>query len=371
MRSDEHKPRRGAGTRGRTTRTYSAPGRSRSSVSTPDRRIACGGSRRTEMNHDRQERTVRDTRDHQPSGNGDTHERIGANPLAYPTGSRGRIPTGYPSRTASHRLPAQQRSPLARRTRAMRARATRVPDSTSLTTHRCPLGHGRTLRRRPLAVADPGAAPGGIPRRAVRRCTGAELSLAVRQQYPLRKTDGPNIAWRVADSLSLRSFLDLELTESAPDHSTLSWTRRLIDVETHDAVFTWVLERLSEAVWSSGRRSASMRRRWKRTRRCEASSGGTRGNRTRFIRRLAEASGVEKPTRAELARFDRSRKNKKTSNKEWKSPQDPDAKIAKMKDGRTHLAHKAEHGVDMDTAPSSRRRCRMHRTATRRRCRRR
>ena len=58
---------------------------------------------------------------------------------------------------------------------------------------------------------------------------------------------------------------------------------------------------------------------------------------------------METPTRAELARFDRSRKNKKTSNKEWKSPQDPDAKVAKMKDGRTHLAHKAEHGVDMDT----------------------
>ena len=59
--------------------------------------------------------------------------------------------------------------------------------------------------------------------------------------------------------------------------------------------------------------------------------------------------GVETPTRADLARFDRSRKNKKTSNKEWKSPQDPDAKVAKMKDGRTHMAHKAEHGVDMDT----------------------
>ena len=64
---------------------------------------------------------------------------------------------------------------------------------------------------------------------------------------------------------------------------------------------------------------------------------------------MAEASGIETPTRADLARFDRSRKNKKTSNQEWKSPQDPDAKIAKMKDGRTHLAHKAEHGVDMDT----------------------
>ena len=72
-----------------------------------------------------------------------------------------------------------------------------------------------------------------------------------------------------------------------------------------------------------------------------------------FVRSLAEASGVETPTRADLARFDQSRKNKKTSNKEWKSPKDPDAKVAKMKDGRTHLAHKAEHGVDMDTRAST------------------
>ena len=67
------------------------------------------------------------------------------------------------------------------------------------------------------------------------------------------------------------------------------------------------------------------------------------------MRRLAEASGSATPTRAEVARFDRSRKNKKTSNEAWKSPQDPDAKVAKMKDGRTYLAHKAEHGVDLET----------------------
>ena len=67
------------------------------------------------------------------------------------------------------------------------------------------------------------------------------------------------------------------------------------------------------------------------------------------MRRLAEASGIERPTRAELARFDRSRKNKKTSNEAWQSPQDPDAKVAKIKVGRTHLAHKAEHGVDLET----------------------
>ena len=158
------------------------------------------------------------------------------------------------------------------------------------------------------------------------------------------------IAWRVADSLSLRSFLDLELTAAAPDHSTLSRTRRRIDVETHEAVFTWVLERLSAAGLVRGKTvgidattleaNAAMRSIERRD---------TGESHEAFIRRLAEASGVETPTRADLARFDRSRKNKKTSNKEWKSPQDPDAKVAKMKDGRTHLAHKAEHGVDMDT----------------------
>ena len=68
-----------------------------------------------------------------------------------------------------------------------------------------------------------------------------------------------------------------------------------------------------------------------------------------FIRRLAATSAVETPTRAALARFDRSRKDRRTSTKEWKSPQDPDAKVAKMKDGSTHLAHNAEHVVDPET----------------------
>ena len=67
-----------------------------------------------------------------------------------------------------------------------------------------------------------------------------------------------------------------------------------------------------------------------------------------FVKRLAEASGVETPTRADLARFDRKRR-KKTSTKEWKNPHDPDAKITKMKDGRTRLAHKAEEAVDLET----------------------
>ncbi len=158
------------------------------------------------------------------------------------------------------------------------------------------------------------------------------------------------IAWRVADSLSLRSFLDLDVTEAAPDHSTLSRTRRRVDVETHAAVFTWILERLSAAGLVRGKTvgidattleaNAAMRSIERRD---------TGESFEEFIRRLAEASGVETPTRADPARFDRSRKKRKTSNREWKSPQDPDAKIAKLKDGRTHLAHKAEHGVDLET----------------------
>ena len=158
------------------------------------------------------------------------------------------------------------------------------------------------------------------------------------------------IAWRVADSLSLRSFLDLDVTEAAPNHSTLSRTRRLIDVETHGAVFTWVLERLSEAGLVRGKTvgvdattleaNAAMRSIERRD---------TGESYEAFLQRLAEASGLVTPTRAELARFDRSRKDKKTSNKDWRSPQDPDAKVTKMKDGRTHLAHKAEHAVDLET----------------------
>ena len=122
------------------------------------------------------------------------------------------------------------------------------------------------------------------------------------------------------------------------------------DVETHVAVFTWVLERLAGAGLVQGKTvgvdattleaNAAMRSIERRD---------TGESYEAFVRQLAKASGIETPTRAELARFDRSRKDRKTSNKEWQSPQDTDAKIAKMKDGRTHLAHKAEHGIDLET----------------------
>ncbi len=157
------------------------------------------------------------------------------------------------------------------------------------------------------------------------------------------------MAWRAADSLAIRSFLGLELDEAAPDHSTISRTRRLIDVETHERVFTWVLERLAKQGLLVGQTigidattleaNAAMRSIVRRD---------TGASYEEYLKGLAKASGIKTPTREALARLDRRRK-KKASNDDWTSPSDPDAKITKMKDGRTHLAHKAEHAVDVDT----------------------
>lgn len=157
------------------------------------------------------------------------------------------------------------------------------------------------------------------------------------------------IAWRVADSLSLRKFLGYGLDESTPDHSTLSRTRRLYWLSTHRAVFRWVLMRLTEAGLVKGKTiaidattleaNAAMRAIVRRD---------TGEGYDAYLKRLAIAAGIEEPTREQLARFDRKRK-KKGSNADWRHPHDPDARITKMKDGRTHLAHKAEHAVDLDT----------------------
>jgi transposase len=157
------------------------------------------------------------------------------------------------------------------------------------------------------------------------------------------------IAWRAGDSLALRDFLGFGLDEQPPDHSTISRTRRLIDLETHRAAFTWVLQCLSTAVLVRGKTigidattleaNAALRSIVRRD---------TGEGYEEFLTRLAKASGIGTPTRADLARIDRKRK-KKGSNDDWTHPHDPDAKITKMKDGRTHLAHKAEHAIDLET----------------------
>jgi transposase len=157
------------------------------------------------------------------------------------------------------------------------------------------------------------------------------------------------IAWRAADSLAIRSFLGLGLDEAAPDHSTISRTRRLIDVETHREVFTWVQAILARKGLLKGKTvgvdattleaNAAMRSIVRRD---------TGEKYEKFLMRLAKDSGIRTPTRAALARLDRRRRGK-TSNKDWTSPSDPDAKVTKMKDGCTHLAHKAEHAVDLES----------------------
>jgi transposase len=157
------------------------------------------------------------------------------------------------------------------------------------------------------------------------------------------------IAWRTADSLALRSFLGFELDQSTPDHSTISRTRRLIDVETHRNVFLWVLGMLAEEGLLKGNTiavdgttleaNAALRSIVRRD------NGQGYDD---FLKGLAKESGIETPTREQLAKLDRKRK-KKGNNDDWKNPHDPDAQITKMKDGRTHLAHKAEHAVDLET----------------------
>ena len=157
------------------------------------------------------------------------------------------------------------------------------------------------------------------------------------------------IAWRLADSWSLRMFCGYAAIAPTPDHSTISRNRRLIDLETHEEVFTWVLKVVAKADLLNGKTigidattleaNAALRSIVRRD---------TGESYEEFLTRLAKASGIETPTREDLAKIDRNRKNK-GSNDDWEHPHDPDAKITKMKDGRTHLAHKAEHAVDLET----------------------
>lgn len=157
------------------------------------------------------------------------------------------------------------------------------------------------------------------------------------------------IAWRVADSLSLRNFLRYLLDEKTPDHSTVSRTRRLFWLETHKAVFRWVLKILAQEGLIQGQTVAVDATTLEANAAMRAIVRRDNGQKyEEYLKELAAAAGIENPTREQLARFDRKRK-KKASNQEWKHPFDGDARITKMKDGRTHLAHKAEHAVDLSS----------------------
>src|SRR5215469_6012330 len=157
------------------------------------------------------------------------------------------------------------------------------------------------------------------------------------------------IAWRVADSLSLRQFIGYAIDEATPDHVTISRTRRVISGEKHQHIFHWVLEELARTGLIKGKTigvdsttleaNAAMKSIVRRD---------TGESYSEYLKRLAEAEGLNGKDAATLRRMDRRRK-KKTSNEDWESPSDGDAEITKLKDGRTGLAYKAENAVDMET----------------------
>src|SRR5665648_131181 len=158
------------------------------------------------------------------------------------------------------------------------------------------------------------------------------------------------IEWRCADSLSLRDFLRLETSGRVPDHSWLSKTRSRLPHEVHEEVFGWVLALIAARGLVKGDRigvdastmeaNAALRTIVRRD------SGETYRE---MLNRMAKESGIETPSAEDLVRLDRNRKGKTLSNADWVSTTDPEAKIAKMKDGTTHLGYKPEHAVDLDT----------------------
>jgi transposase len=157
------------------------------------------------------------------------------------------------------------------------------------------------------------------------------------------------IAWRCADSKSLGLFLGYAIDQQTPDHSTISRTRRLIDIETHQEVFGYVLKILANHELISGKTMGvdSTTLEANAALRSIVRRDNGQGYQD-FLTELAKQSGIETPTRQDLAKLDRDRKNK-GNNDDWHNPHDPDAKITRMKDGTTHLAHKAEHAVDMES----------------------
>lgn len=158
------------------------------------------------------------------------------------------------------------------------------------------------------------------------------------------------IAWRCSDSRSLAEFLGLALNETTPDHSSLSRVHGRLPLEVHDEVFVFVLKIAAQKKLLKGKTvgvdsttleaNAAMK---------SIERKDTGEDWKEYLTRLAQEGGIDNPTDEELRRFDKNRPDKKVSNEQWQSPTDPDSRIAKMKDGTTHLAYKAEHVVDLDS----------------------
>lgn len=158
------------------------------------------------------------------------------------------------------------------------------------------------------------------------------------------------IAWKCSDSLSVREFLALEPSEGSPDHSSMTHIRRRLPFEVYVQGFEMVLEIARKKGVLRGKSlavdstmleaNAAMRSMVHKV---------SQKSWRQYLMQLAKEAGVENPTDEDLRRMDRKREDKKVSNKDWESPSDPDSRIARMKDGTTHFAYKAEHAVDVDS----------------------
>jgi hypothetical protein len=158
------------------------------------------------------------------------------------------------------------------------------------------------------------------------------------------------IAWRCADSLGLRSFLGVGLTEETPVHASMTIIRQRLPESVFDKVFVFVLNLLEEKGLLRGKTVAIDATTLEANAAMKSIVRKDTGEDWKeYLRGLAKAEGIENPTEEDLRRLDRGRKDKKVSNAHWESPTDRDSRIAKMKDGRTHLAYKAEHAVDLES----------------------
>jgi transposase len=156
------------------------------------------------------------------------------------------------------------------------------------------------------------------------------------------------IAWRCADSLALRSFLGIGITEATPVHASMTIIRQRLPESVFDKVFVFVLSLLEDKGLLRGKAVAIDATTLEANAAMKSIVRKDSGEDWKqYLRGLAQAEGIEHPTEEDLRRLDRGRKDKKVSNEQWKSPTDSDSRIAKMKDGRTHLAYKAEHAVDL------------------------
>ncbi len=158
------------------------------------------------------------------------------------------------------------------------------------------------------------------------------------------------IAWRCADSRSLHDFLGLGLTDRSPEHSSLTRVRQRLSLEVHQEAFDIVIRIAKAKGLIKGKTLAVDSTTLEANAAMKAIVRRDTGeNWKEYVCGLAEEEGLEDPSDDDLRRFDRSRRGKKVSNKDWKSPFDPDARITKMKDGRTRLGYKAQHAIDADT----------------------